>query len=235
MDMDTDLLPEDAAAQAAAEETPEPGDQDEGSEAPAFSESQMAYIGTLLNQQADALSRKFQSHLDKTTARMERKMRGDPGQAALKVARDHGLQIPADQEQKYLESLRTSGALAADPDDDQAAEPQGQPDDETARIQATGGRLFQSLGLSRSDPEAAALFSGRGYASEAEYYKAIYQAAAQKAQRGAGGQKNGQTGQRRQPAPPALLPSGGHQRAPKDNPSLDDVVGEEFDRIHRRR
>lgn len=233
MELNNDQLPEDVAAEAATDEVSQ--ETPEGSPETAVSYMTTEQVQALLAQQADQLRRQFQSQSDKLAARLERKLTGDPKQAALRVAREHGIQIPPDKEQQYLDGLKASGALAPDIDDD-PGEQQG-----LDPITAAGNQLALSLGLTREDPESQALF-GRTYQSPQEYFAAIQQAGAQKQARmrgvqGAAGQRpvQGQAAGARRPIPPGMVPGGSSTKRVNDNPSWDDVAAEEWERSQRAR
>lgn len=239
MELDNEQLPEDVAAEAATDEATQEV-ATEGSQEPAPTWDQ---VRALLAEQAEQLRRQVQSQNDKLAARMERKLRGDPGQAALRVAREHGLQIPPDKEQQYLDGLKASGALAVEPDDEsEPATPQSGNAITQEDVSAAGRTLALSLGLTGREPEVMAL-RGRTYDSPAEYFAAIQTASAAvqariKGTQGAAGPRPAQgqsaAGQRR-PVPPAMVPGGGSTTRVKDNPSWDDVADDEWHRTQNAR
>lgn len=236
--MDPDELPDDVTAQAVTEDTPDNGGQTDGSQAPTAPDPTEALLSKLeerLSQRDEALRRSIQSASDKAIRALERRISGDPGQRAAKVAKDLGIQMTPEQETKYLESLRAAGVLVSDPANEQE-QPQSGAGEDVATIQAQGDALFQSLGLQPTDPEAQWLYSARFNTPQA-WLSAIQAAGDAKSvrltrtARPAGAPAQTQPG--RQTTPAAVLPPSG--KPVKRNPSWQDAVDEEFNRFNRGR
>lgn len=224
MDNETDLLPEDVAAQAATDDAPQADAANEGSPVTPQVVT-LEQVTKLLNEQREADRRYFQSQQDKLAARMERRIYGDPGQRAAKVVRDLGIQMTPEQEQQYLANLKAANALAPDPADEQDDQPQtGAGDADVSAINAKGAALFQQLGLQRDDPEAAWLYSAR-FDNPQAWLSAIQAAGDAKAARLARTPGGAQTQPTRQAAVPPLPPSSGrsNKKIP-DRPTRMDAV-----------
>lgn len=233
--MDLDELPEDVTAEAVTEDTPKDGGQAEGSPAPDPTEALLQKLEERLRERDETLRRSIQSASDKAIRALERRISGDPGQRAAKVAKDLGIQMTPEQETKYLESLRAAGVLVSDPANEQE-QPQHGAGEDVSAIQAQGDALFQSLGLQPTDPEAQWLYSARFNTPQA-WLSAIQAAGDAKSvrlartARPAGAPAQTQPG--RQTTPAAVLPPSG--KPVKRNPSWQDAVDEEFNRFNRGR